>query len=160
MTRRGELIAVRVLREQDWAYNAWRQRLSYAEIARRSALSEREGGIGYALSEYVVKQRLDGYRERMRPMLEANALASRERQVAELDELSRLAQAALAKAAAGGVLDKDAARLLLDVHAREAKLLGLDAPTAIVAEVVSRDAIIDELNETLIALGEPIPGNE
>jgi hypothetical protein len=133
--RQSELIAVRTLREQDWAYHAWRQRLSIPEMARRSALAASDGGLGYGLSESQVKIRLDGYRERMKPYLEANAVTARERQIAELDELSRLAQAALAKAAAGGALDKDAARLLLDIHARESKLLGLDAAPAVVAEL-------------------------
>lgn len=154
MGRRSELIALRTMREQEWAYNGWRQRMSYAEMARRSALSESDGGLGYGLSEYLVKQRLDGYRERMRPVLEANALAARERQVAELDELSRLARAALTKAATGGAIDKDAARLLLDIHAREAKLLGLDAPTAIVAEVVTHGAVEAELDAMLARMPE------
>ncbi|MGO4300406.1 hypothetical protein [Leifsonia sp. RAF41] len=101
MGRESELIAIRVLREQGWAYGAWRQRLSYREMARRSKLAADDGGLGYGLSEHLIKQRLDGYRERMRPYLEANAVTARERQIAELDELSRLAQAALAKAAAG-----------------------------------------------------------
>lgn len=154
MSRQGELIAIRTIREQEWTYNAWRQRLSFAEMARRSSRAESDGGLGYGLSEQQIKGRLDGYRERMKPFLEANAVTARERQVAELDELSRLAQAALAKAAAGGALDKDAARLLLDIHAREAKLLGLDAPSTFVAEVVTRGAILDELNEALAAMGE------
>lgn len=152
VSRQSELIAVRVLREQEWTYDAWRQRLSYVAIARRSALPESEGGLGYALSEYTVKQRLDGYRERMRPLLEANAVTARERQIAELDELSRLAQAALAKAAAGGQIDKDAARLLLDIHTREAKLLGLDFPTTVVAEIVSRDKLDSEVEALLARL--------
>ncbi|MEV8265843.1 hypothetical protein AB0P00_17030 [Microbacterium sp. NPDC077057] len=152
MSRQSELIAVRVLREQEWAYTAWRQRLSYADMARRSALSVEDGGLGYGMSEYVVKQRLDGYRERMRPLLEANAVSARERQIAELDELSRLAQAALGQAAAGGKLDRDAARLLLDIHAREAKLLGLDSPTTVVAEIVGRDKLDTEIDAMLARL--------
>lgn len=156
MSRQSELIAVRILHEQEWAYEAWRQRLSYAAIARRSALPVSEGGLGYPLSGQIVKSRLDGYRERMRPLLESSVESARERQVAELDELSRLAQAALAKAAAGGSIDRDAARLLLDIHAREAKLLGLDVPVKVDLEVVTRDAIIDELNEELAALGEDV----
>lgn len=159
MGRQGELVAIRTLREQDWAYEAWRQRLSIPEIARRSALSEADGGLGYALSVQQVRTRLDGYRDRMKPILEANAAASRDRQLAELDELSRLAQAALAKAAGGGTIDVAAAKLLLDIHAREAKLLGLDAPTAVVAEVVTRDAIIEELATELAALGEDAVGD-
>lgn len=153
MGRESELIAVRVLHEQEWAYEGWRQRLTHTEMARRSALSESDGGLGYALSEYVVKQRLDGYRERMRPYLEANAVAARERQIAELDELARLAQAALAKAAGGGTVAVAAARLLLDIHARESKLLGLDAPTTVVAEIVSSDAVNAELDAMLGRMG-------
>lgn len=149
MGRENELVAIRVLREQDWAYNAWRSRLSYSEIARRSSLSPGDGGLGYGLSEQQIKQRLDGYRDRMLPFLEANAVTARERQIAELDELSRLAHAALLKAAAGGNLDKDAAKLLLDIHAREAKLLGLDAPTTVVADVRTSAAIDEELNAML-----------
>ncbi|WP_372469213.1 hypothetical protein ACCO44_08155 [Microbacterium maritypicum] len=149
MSRQSELIAVRVLREQEWAYDAWRQRLSFAEISRRSDLPVAEGGLGHRLSEPQVKARLDAYRDRMRPFLEANAVTARERQIAELDELSRLAQAALAQAATAGKLDKDAARLLLDIHSREARLLGLDAPTAFVAEVKSRTLIDDELDAML-----------
>lgn len=149
MGRESELIAIRVLREQDWAYSAWRSRLSYSEMSRRSSLSPDDGGLGYRLSEQQIKKRLDGYRERMRPFLEANAVTARERQIAELDELSRLAQAALVKAAAGGKIDRDAARLLLDIHAREAKLLGLDAPTTVVADVRTRDAVAEELDAML-----------
>lgn len=159
MGRRSELIAVRVLREQEWAYDNWRQRLTYVDMARRSALPEGEGGLGYALSEYVVKQRLDGYRDRMKPLLEANAITARERQIAELDQLSRLAQAALAKAAGAGVLDKDAAKLLLDIHTREAKLLGLDAAeTIIVAPLSTREQVDAELEAMLarIPAEEPV----
>lgn len=150
----SELIAIRVLREQEWAYNGWRARLSVSALAKRSSLAEADGGLGYGLSEAQVKKRLDGYRERMKPYLESNAVAARERQVAELAELARLAQAALAQAASAGKVDKEAARLLLEIHNREARLLGLDAPTSIVAEVVTRDAIIDELNVELAAMGE------
>lgn len=149
MGRESELIAIRVLREQEWAYNAWRQRLSYAETARKSSLSVDDGGLGYGLSEQQIKQRLDGYRERMRPFLEANAVTARERQIAELDELSRLAQSALLKAAAAGKLDRDAAKLLLDIHSREAKLLGLDAPTTVVADIRTSAALDEELNAML-----------
>lgn len=156
MSRQSELVAVRVLREQEWTYDAWRQRLSYAEISRRSGRAVADGGLGYALSEPQIKTRLDGYRERMRPFLEANAVTARERQIAELDELSRLAQSALAQAATAGKLDKDAARLLLDIHSREAKLLGLDAPTTVVAEVIGRRAIDDEI-EAMLARMEDEP---
>lgn len=154
MGRQSELVAIRLLREQDWAYESWRQRLSIPEISRRSALSVADGGLGYGLSVQQIRTRLDGYRDRMRPVMEANVAASRERQIAELDELSRLAQAALAKAASGGTVDVAAAKLLLDIHTREAKLLGLDAPASAVVEVVTRDAIIEELATELAALGE------
>lgn len=151
MGRQSELVAIRVLREQDWAYESWRQRLSIPEISRRSALSVADGGLGYGLSVQQIRTRLDGYRDRLRPVMEANVAASRERQIAEL---SRLAQAALAKAASGGTVDVAAAKLLLDIHTREAKILGLDAPASTIVEVVSRDAIIEELATELAALGE------
>lgn len=45
-------------------------------------------------------------------------------------------------------------RRLDAVHAREAKLFGLDQPTEAKLEVVSRDGIIDDLNAALERMGE------
>ena len=151
--RNAELVAIRTLREQEWTYNVWRQRLGYSEMRRRSTLDVVDGGLGYELSESQLKTRLDGYRTRMKPVLEAHVDEHRERQRAELDELSRLAQATLAQAARDGKLDRDAARLLLDIQVREAKLLGLDAPQQIQAEVVTNNAVTDELNAMLLRAG-------
>jgi hypothetical protein len=151
--RNTELVAIRTLREQEWTYEAWRQRLGYKEMRRHSALSPADGGLGYELSEGQLKARLDGYRERLKLVLEAHVDEHRERQVAELNELSRLAQATLGKAARDGKLDRDAARLLLDIHAREAKLLGLDAPQQIRTEVVTNDSVTEELNTMLARAG-------
>ncbi|MGO4300407.1 hypothetical protein [Leifsonia sp. RAF41] len=38
---------------------------------------------------------------------------------------------------------------MLDVHAREARLLGLDAPTTVVADVRTHDALNEELDAML-----------
>jgi len=48
----------------------------------------------------------------------------------------------------------DAAKLLLDVRAAEAKMHGDDAALRIEADVTTHDAVLDELNAALVAMGE------
>lgn len=56
------------------------------------------------------------------------------------------------RAALAGDLER-ADRRLDSIHAREAKLFGLDAPIEAKLEVTSRDAVVDELNAMLVRNG-------
>ena len=77
-----------------------------------------------------------------------------ERRQHELDELALLARASLGRAAKLGALDVHAAKVLLDARAAEAKMHGDDAALRIEADVTTHDAVLDELNAALVAMGE------
>lgn len=161
--RLSELIAVQTLREQRWAFDARRAHLSYREMRTLANRPEREGGLGYDLSEHALKRLVDGYRERMTEVEAINIDEHRERELADLDLVQREAaatiratNAAIDRAAEIGALDVHATKLKLGAIDRyrvvgesRRKLLGIDAPQQIKADVVVRDALTEELNEML-----------
>jgi len=144
-----ELIALKVQQEQQWAYLRRLEHLSYPQMRQVAALPLEQGGLGHDISEHGLKTLVAGYADSMREVLAVNRDELIDRQQRELDELSRAARKALAKADAAGVLDKDAVKVLLDVQKREEILHGLAAPTETRIEVTNRDAIDVELNTML-----------
>lgn len=154
----GEIIEARVLEEREWCYAAWMDRLSWSAMRALANRPRTEGGLGRdipvrVLRSLVAEARLDRGETGMTNEERV------ERQLFELDELARNARRAIAEAAAVGALDVHASKLLLDVVKREADLLGMNAATKIEAEVVSRDAILEDLNAALVAMGaEPVKG--
>lgn len=158
-----ELIAVRVEAEQRWAYAQRMAHLSYNEMRVKSSRHPEDGGLGYQLSEHALKALVNGYLEKMREVHEVNAEELVTRELADLDMQQRraavvaeLAAEALARAHELEALDVHAAKTLLDADAKaraigesRRKLLGLDQPTRIEADITVKDGVLEELNAML-----------
>lgn len=152
---RAELIEARVVAEQAWMHARWMERLSFRQIAAAAALPVEQGGLGITVSPAGCKAMVHAYREAQGDLTMSRE-DRRERQSDELDELARAIRRNLADFAAdhGGAVNLKLVEALLAVGKREADLHGLAAPTEIKAEITHRDAILDELNAELVALGE------
>ena len=171
----SELLAVKIEREEAWAYERHLEHLSYRAMRAAALADPRDGGLGYDLSEHVLKARVTGYLERMRETLTDEREAYVARELANLDvqqrALSSLLAAGIDHAATAKVaaslgygsavelvkaepelavpLDVGAvATLLRELRAvgeSRRKLLGLDAPLAAKVDVTHRDAVEQEL---------------
>ena len=151
---RTALIETRVLREREWCYARWMERMTFRQIAAAASLPVDRGGLGIMLSPAGAKAMVSAHREE-RGDLTMSRDERRERQSDELDEIARALRAQLAERMERlGIVDLKVVDALLAVGKREADLHGLAAPTEITATVTHRDAIIDELNAELAALGE------
>lgn len=164
-----DVIAVRVMQEQEWAFDQRARHVSYREMRRRVNLSRAGGGLGYDLSEHALKGLVNGYMERMRETLEESPDFYRTRELADLEDQYRTA-AAMAEAideagtmlaayadgydnveaylAAGNApaFRDEKVRLaalaqLRSIGERRAKLLGLDAATAHKVDVTVTTAL-------------------
>lgn len=179
-----DLIEARVIREEDWALEAFRARLTYPDMRRRAILPPEQGGLGYAISEPGLKALVAQARRR-----HGEVAATRderiERQGIEIDARARAARFDLERAhaellrpaperaeygdssdyrdalasyhkgiEAAGKLVESADRRLAAAMKDERDLLGLNAPTRIEADVTTHDAIVDELNAALAALDD------
>lgn len=157
---RTALIEKRVLEEQAWVYE---QRIVAGlpwHAIRGLALRPRElGGIDRNVPISALKTMCEAHRAAQGDVVGTRDERVERRQL-EYDALALAARAALARAADASDpdrlphLDTNAAKLLLDVRAAEAKMHGDDKPAEVRAEIVTRDAILDELNAELVALGE------
>jgi hypothetical protein len=157
----AELIAVRVLREQEWVYRAWLAHLPITRMQELSARPEHEGGLGYPLGPHALKGRLEAYHERMREVYEVNVAMERTRidQGYELRMQGYAILIADPQTRTGERLAAMAAMRAEDEGRR--KYLGLDKPVVIEANVVNHDAVTRELNEMLVRMGEdPITGKK
>lgn len=160
---RTALIEARILEEQALVYDARIVRgLSWHAI-RGLVLRPRDaGGLDRNLGIGTLKDLVAAHR-----VAQGDIVGTRdervERRQLEYDDLVLLARAAIVAKAndpdAPGV-DVNAAKLLLDVRAAEAKMHGDDKPAEIRAEIVTRDAVLDELNAELAAMGEQTIGVE
>lgn len=161
--KRAELIAVRVEAEQRWAYAQRMAHLSYTEMRAKSALHPDAGGLGYPLSEHALKGLVNTYLEKMREVHEVNTQELVQRELADLDMQQRraaivaeLAAESMARAHEIDALDVHGGKLLLEADAKaravgesRRKLLGLDQPTRIEADVTVKDGVLEELNAML-----------
>lgn len=179
---RAELVEAKVIREEDFALEAWRNRIPYPEM-RRLALDV----LGYALSESALRGLVQAARARHgeTAMTRADRI---DRQQAEIDERAARARFDLRKwhalaqeaqperseyfdtadhrdaLAAWGkrveVANKaiaEADRRLAAAMKDEREIYGDNAATKIEAEVVTRDGVLDDLNAALVSLGrEPV----
>lgn len=152
--KRSELIALRVMQEQQWAYACSLEHLSYRDMRQLANCPPEYGGLGYDLSEHALKGLVRGYLDRMRTVLEADRDELIAREANDLDTLTRLGMAGLRRAAALEELDVHAAKLVLDTSKARRSLYGLDAPTETKIEVTTRDGVLDDLNAALARLGE------
>lgn len=179
---RSELIAVRVLHEQRWAYERALEHLSYREMRTLANRSPARGGLGYDLSEHALKALVKGYRDRMAEVEARTLEEHRERELADLDDEQRalagltgaidLERAAIIAKHFGYdsveafVIDNptadvwrdDGVRLRAHRERRAAgesrrRLLGLDAPVSAKVEITHRDAVLDDLDAALAAAG-------
>lgn len=179
---RSELIEAKVIREEDFALEAWRNRIPYPEM-RRLALRE----LGYALSESALRALVQSARARHgdTAMTRADRI---DRQQAEIDERAARARFDLRKwhaaaqepqperseyfdtadhrdaLAAWGKRVEVANKAIAEADRRlqaamkdEREIYGDNAATKIEAEVVTRDGVLDDLNAALVSLGrEPV----
>lgn len=179
---RSELIEAKVIREEDFALEAWRARVPFHEMRRR-ALDE----LGYAISESGLRALVKSARARVGD-LSMTRDERIDRQQAEIDERAARARFDLRKwhalaqeaqperseyfdtadhrdaLAAWGkrveVANKaiaEADRRLAAAMKDEREIYGDNAATKIEAEVVTRDGVLDDLNAALVSLGrEPV----
>lgn len=179
---RAELVEAKVIREEDFALEAWRARVPFHEMRRR-AFAE----LGYAISESGLRALVKSARARVGD-LSMTRDERIERQQAEIDERAararfdlrkwhalaqeaqpdraeyvdtfehRVALAAWAKrveVANKAIAEAD--RRLQAAMKDEREIYGDNAATKIEAEVVTRDGVLDDLNAALVSLGrEPV----
>lgn len=150
-----EVIAARVMHEQQWAFDRRSERLTWRAIAELSGQPVERGGLGYPLGQEALKRRSDAYFERVKATLQTGVEERRARQEAEVDELIRLAVADIQAARAAGDVkaSAEAEARLVRYQEREAKIFGTDAPQRLETTVTTRDGILDELNSALASIG-------
>ena len=179
---RAELVEAKVIREEDFAYAAWRARVPFPEMRRR-AFDE----LGYAISESGLRALVKSARARVgdlsmtrderieRQQAEIDERAARasfdlrkwhvlaqepQPDRAEYDDTSEHRDALSAWAKRVEVANKaiaDADRRLQAAMKDEREIYGDNAATKIEAEVTTRDGVLDDLNAALVSLGrEPV----
>lgn len=148
------IIAARVIEEQTWMHARWMERMTFRQISAAAALPREMGGLGITVSPAGCKAMVHAHREAQGDLTMSRD-ERRERMSDELDELARGIRRELAQRVdEDGRVDLKLVDALLAVGKREADLHGLAAPVEMKHDVVHRDAIIDELNAELVALGE------
>lgn len=153
--KRSELIAVKVMAEQRWAYERRLEHYSYRDMASLVMRPVEAGGLGYPLSESALKGLVRGYRERMADVEAEDLDEHRARELADLDLAQRLALVAMRAAAQAEELDVTATTLYLKAGESRRKLLGLDMPVTAKVDVTVHDAVTEELNAMLSRAGRP-----
>lgn len=163
----GEIVAARAVLEQAWTYDRRIVDGMTWQMIRALALRPDElGGIGRNYGIATLKGLVAAHRAEQGEIVGTREERIERRQH-ELDELALLARASIARAAAGGVvkidgelveipprLDEKAAKVLLVARAAEAKMHGDDAAQRVDVDVTTHDAVLDELNAALVAMGE------
>lgn len=183
MTPTSELVDPRVAREQEWALEGFRARLTWAQLRALAIRPAEEGGLGYPVSLSGIRALVAAART-----AEGDLAVTREerieRQGIEIDARARAARYALEAAHAALTAPKpsreeyadgleyadalafywktiEAATKIVESADRrlavamkdERDLHGLNAPTKIEADVTTRDGALDDLNAALVALG-------
>lgn len=155
---RTALIEARIVEEQEWAYARWTERFSYRQMRALGCLPEAQGGLGRDLSPVAYKHLVTQARE-----AHGDLTLSRderlERMNAENDDLARALRHELARTLeeSDGRVDLKVADALLAVQKREAELNGVNAPTKVEAEIVTKTAVEAELEEMLSRIPERTP---
>jgi hypothetical protein len=154
---RTALIAARVVEEQEWAYEQRIVRGLPWHAIRGLALRPRDaGGIDRNVGIGTLKEMVAAHRAAQGDIVGTREERVERRQL-EYDTIALAAREALARKGTDPMfpgLDANAAKVLLDVRAAEAKMHGDDRPTEIHAEIVSRDAVDAELNAMLSRIPE------
>lgn len=174
------------LDEARWAYERRHgDRLTYQAIADLSGADRRDGGLGRTMTISTARKRVAEYRDTLAVALDDETREEqRAAELADLDRQQRAfvsllgridehasAQRAFAMNTTLDVLtdqrpdllvlrdEKQIMRALENLrHIGESRrrLMGTDAPAKVDLEVLTRDAIIEELNAELVALGEDV----
>lgn len=183
--KRAELVEARVVREEDWALEAYRAGVPFPEMRRLALAPVDEGGLGYTLNESALRSLVQSARARHGETT-LNRSDRVDRQQAWIDERAggalhdlrharammqvpppsrddfdfpaeySAALAAHAKMLEAAAKQVESAERRLEVAMdRESKLHGDYAATKIEAEVTTRDGVLDELNASLAALDLP-----
>lgn len=151
---RTALIEAKVYREREWMHARWMERMTFRQISAAAALPVERGGLGIMVSHAGCKAMVAAHREEQGDVTLGRD-ERRERQSDELDEMARSIRTELStQLRETGRVDLKLVDAMLAIGKREADLHGLAAPTRIEAEIVTRDAILDELNAELSAMGE------
>lgn len=182
---RAELVEARVVREEDWALEAYRASVPFPEMRRLALLPVSEGGLGYTLSESALRSLVQSARARHGETV-LNRSDRVDRQQIRIDERTRMAREDLELAhalsrvappsrdefdfpseyagalAAHAKMVEAAAKMVESADRRlaaamkdEREIHGDNAATKIEAEVTTRDGVLDELNASLAVLGRP-----
>ena len=151
----GYLLAARIVREREWCYAGWLAHKSWTQLRIEAGRPESAGGLVYDLSIQAIKGLVEQARAEHGDM-RLDRDAHIERELHDLDVVQQLAAASMQKAARVEALDVHGTKLYLDAGAQRRKLLGLDAATKIEAEVVHRDAVMEELDAALARLDVPV----
>lgn len=178
----AEVIHTRTLREQRWAFDQRRRRLSWSQIADLAIKPPSEGGLGYARSPSALKAAYAVHVAEVQQIEEATRPESTMLMLATLDDMHReltslagpvdhlrTAQARRMAEADGKSAEeveavvvlrpdadrRDAIKALAVVERDRAKLLGLDAPINV--EVTHHDATVAELEDARARLGIVTP---
>lgn len=151
---RTALIQARILEEQEWAYEQRIVRGLHWHAIRGAALRPRDhGGIDRSVGIAALKDMVAAHRAAQGEVVGTRDERVERRQL-EYDDVALLVRAALVRGAEVGVVDVAAAKLLIEVRSAEAKMHGDDRPTEAKMEIITRDAVLDELNAELAAMGE------
>lgn len=180
---RTDVADPRVAREQEWALEGFRARLTWAQLRARSIRSPEEGGLGYPLSLAAIRSLVAAART-AEGDLDVSREERIERQGIEIDARARAARFDLERAHFDLLSPKperdeyaddadyraeltlywrkienatkvveSADRRLAAAMRDERDLHGLNAPTKIEADVTTRDGALEDLNAALVALG-------
>lgn len=88
-TTTAEVLRVKVMQEQEWAYARKLEHYSYREMAILTYAEPARGGLGYGLSANACRGLVAGYVERMKETLEDSAAETMARELADLDAQQR-----------------------------------------------------------------------
>lgn len=154
---RTALIEARIIAEQEWAYARWLERFTFREMRALGCLPEEQGGLGRDISPAAYKHLVHQARE-AHGDLTLSREERLERMNAENDELARALRHELAERKAQyGRVDLKLADALLAIQKREAELNGVNAPTKVEAEIVTKSAVDAELDAMLSRIPSNTP---
>jgi hypothetical protein len=152
---RTALIEARLIEEQEWAYARWLERMSYRQMRALGCLAVEQGGLGRDISPVAYKHLVTQARE-AHGDLTLSREERLERMNAENDDLARALRYELNESRERvGRVDLKLAGALLDIQKREAELNGVNAPTKVEAEIVTKTAVEAELDAMLGRIPSP-----
>lgn len=169
------------LHEARWCYERRAERMTYQSIADLSGAETKDGGLGRRIGMKTVRKRVREYVATLAVVDDETREEQRGRELADLDQQQRAfallatpvdevatLQRAFAMNTTLDALKQQRPDLIVlrdervtlralegmrAVGESRRRLLGLDSPAEVRAEVTSRDAVLDELNAALSSAG-------